>query len=78
LEVIFTQKSLPAEDLADDPDDVLGVAVVLGEDERLGDDPAPGEDAVLVVRQEQVVLEVGMTVRIWSDETTRRSSSRAS
>ena len=43
--MIFWQKALPrAELLADDLDDVLGVAVVLGEDEGLGHLGAAGED----------------------------------
>ena len=42
----------PAELLADDLDDVLGVAVVLGEDQRLGHLGAAGEDL-----REQLVAE---------------------
>jgi hypothetical protein len=55
--------------LAHDLDDVVGMAVALGEDQRLGQLGAVGEDLRF-----HRPLEGRITVRIWLGFTTSRSS----
>src|SRR5581483_11042858 len=62
-----------AEHLAGDPHDVVGMAVVLGVDQRLRHLAAPGKISVGSLSRN-----VSSTVRIWSSATTSRSRARAS